>query len=150
MHIDFEFALERATEQAQRILGDRASAEDVASEAVTRIAEGADAEHLGLIVHGLAVDEYRRRGKEFPVDAQVLLDTLDQVDAWTIEDVRFHADFDRAVRVLPEPERDAFILTDLRGLTQREAADVLDTSQMTTQRRAERARQTIREEILDG
>jgi RNA polymerase sigma factor (sigma-70 family) len=44
--------------------------------------------------------------------------------------------------------RDAFILTELRGLTEREAADVLDTSQPTVHRRAEAARNYIREELI--
>jgi RNA polymerase sigma factor (sigma-70 family) len=65
----------------------------------------------------------------------------------TYADVVFTEGLDSAVRGLEEPERDAFILTELRGLTTREAADVLDTSPMTVSRRSIAARTTIREEI---
>lgn len=141
--------LASATAQAERILGDRAAAEDVAAEAVTRVVEGKPEHLLPLIVHGLAVDEYRRRGKEIP--AGFLRDDnleLSQGQPLSFEDAEFHADFDTVLRELEEPERDAFILTELRGLTVREAADVLDTSKDTVHRRAERARLTVREELL--
>lgn len=59
----------------------------------------------------------------------------------------FPSAFDAAVRGLEGPERDAYILTELRGLTLREAADVLDTSHITVHRRAEVARHIVREEI---
>lgn len=53
-----------------------------------------------------------------------------------------------SLRVLGQDERDAFILTELRGLTEREAADVLDSSQPTVHRRAEAARNYIRRELI--
>jgi RNA polymerase sigma factor (sigma-70 family) len=74
-------------------------------------------------------------------------DSLGGASALTFEDAEFRYDFDLAVRGLPENERDAFIVTELRGLSEREAADVLDTSQPTVHRRAEAARNQLREEI---
>lgn len=152
--MDYEAALERARKQAQRILGDLASAEDVASAAVTRIAGGADPRFFGLIVNGLAIDEYRRRGREYPVDTKELIsleergeDVLLQGSTLTLADVEFRADFDRALRALPAEERDAVILTDLRGLTVREASGVLDTSYVTVHRRAETARTFLKQEV---
>ena len=56
-------------------------------------------------------------------------------------------DLDGAIRDLPEEDRDAFILTVLRGLDQEEAAAVLEVDQSTVSRRAARARAAIREEI---
>ncbi|MDE2101492.1 MAG: hypothetical protein KGL39_29875 [Patescibacteria group bacterium] len=53
-----------------------------------------------------------------------------------------------SLRVLGQDERDAFILTELRGLTEREAANVLDSSQPTVHRRAEAARNYIRRELI--
>jgi len=44
-------------------------------------------------------------------------------------------------------ERDAWILTELRGLTVREAADVLGTSFKTIHRRAEAARNYMQKEL---
>lgn len=142
---------ERAARQAQRILGDRFTAEDVAGETLARIAAGADPTNAGLIVNGLAIDEYRRRGREIPYglmnqDEPIDTDHLPRVQALTPRTSEFRTDFDRAVRALEDDERDALILTDLRGLSQREAADVLETSQPTVQRRAEAARDFIRKE----
>ncbi len=53
-----------------------------------------------------------------------------------------------SLRQLDAEARDAFILTELRGLTEREAAGVLDMSQPTVHRRAEAARNYIREELI--
>jgi len=135
------------------MLGDRAAAEDVAAEAAIRVTLGGKpARLLPLITYGLAVDEYRRRGYEIPSG----LITDEDGDftsraaefalpaAATYETVEFQDEFDAAVRGLEESERDAYILTELRGLSQREAADVLGTSQPTVHRRAEAARHFIK------
>lgn len=65
----------------------------------------------------------------------------------SIETAMFRADFDRAFRRLPREEAEAFTTTELRGLTQREAADVLGVNQATVSRRAETARETLRKEL---
>ena len=62
----------------------------------------------------------------------------------TPEDVEFRADFDSALRELPECERDAFILTELRGLTVREAADVLGVARSTVDDRVAAARARLK------
>lgn len=64
-----------------------------------------------------------------------------------LEEAEFRADFDLALRRLPAAERDALILTELRGLTVREAADVLDVHYATVSRRRQAALDFIREEI---
>lgn len=124
----------------------------MAAETVARIVAGANPDHVELIVNGLAIDEYRRRGRETPTG---LLDAVEPPDAdllprvhdLTPETDEFRTGFDLALRALPEPERDAFILTDLRGLDQREAGDVLGTSQPTVHRRAEAARFYLAKEL---
>lgn len=65
----------------------------------------------------------------------------------TQEQAQFPATFDASVRGLEDSEFDAFVLTDLRGLSNREAADVLGTSHTTITRRRESARLALREEI---
>jgi RNA polymerase sigma factor (sigma-70 family) len=52
-----------------------------------------------------------------------------------------------AIRSLPSPEREAFALTELRGLTQPEAAAALGIAQQTVSRRAERARLHLQKEL---
>lgn len=65
----------------------------------------------------------------------------------TIEDNLFTADFDAALRALPAEERDAFILYQLRGVSQYEAASLLDIPADTVVSRAERAASMIRKEL---
>lgn len=150
----FEEHFERATKQAMRILQDRHRAEDVAAEAVGRLfTEGKNPKHFKLIVHGLAVDAYRALQKEQPwgsLDDREDLeeDLLFRQPALTFEDVEFRADFDRAVREIPvELDRQAFLLTAVRGLTLREAAEILDIDHTSVHRHAERARAQIKEAI---
>ena len=61
---------------------------------------------------------------------------------------RFRVDFDQALRGLPEADRDAFILTELRGLAVREAANLLGISKSEAATRAEAARIALREELM--
>lgn len=105
-----------------------------------------------LIAYGLAVNEYqsRRRG-EIPAGLLRETDPLGALlDARAVSDFDaavFSAEFDSGVRALEDDSRDAYILTEIRGLTRREAADVLSTYPMSVQRRAEQARAQIREEL---
>lgn len=68
-------------------------------------------------------------------------------DLTTIEDSIFAADFDRAVRGLPKELRDAFIAIDIRGLSQDEAAPLLDVPQQTLSRRLDLARDLVKEAV---
>jgi len=63
----------------------------------------------------------------------------------TPEDVEFHTSFDQALRTMPDPI--PFILTELRGLTIREAARVLESSKTDVARRTEAARTYLTKEL---
>jgi RNA polymerase sigma-70 factor (ECF subfamily) len=93
----------------------------------------------------------RRNAVEIPAglshDLAEIEEELAVQRAHTADREEFTAAFDSALRALPGDERDAFILTDLRGLSVREAEGVLDTSYRTIHRRADSARLTLREEI---
>lgn len=148
---EFDTLFNQARQQAQRILGDPDRAEDVAAEAMGRlIMGGKDRKHFKLIVHGLTVDAVRR-GRETPWDIGAVHeneeDTLLLQQPLTYEQVEFRADFDRAIRALDEEDRQAFLLTEVRGLTVREAASILDISKTTVADRAERARTQIKEAL---
>lgn len=65
----------------------------------------------------------------------------------TIEGAMFRADFDRAFRGLPREQAEAFALTELRGLTERETAEVLGVHQSTVNRRCEAARTYLQKEL---
>lgn len=148
-------SFDKAARIAARIVG-TAQAEDIASDtmirAARRLEEGrslTEVEQLvPLIAFGLAAREYRRG--EIPSGLGREDDELGHLlsaRALTAAEADFTASFDYGVRDLEDDKRDAFILTELRGLTTREAGDVLDTSHTTVRRRAEAARQTIRREI---
>jgi RNA polymerase sigma factor (sigma-70 family) len=55
----------------------------------------------------------------------------------------------RAIEGLPEPEREAFELVRIQGLTHAEAAAVLGVSDRTVQRRLNRARVLLAEQLAD-
>jgi DNA-directed RNA polymerase specialized sigma24 family protein len=151
--VDIGALFARATRQAERILGDFASAEDVAAEAVSRLVAGSSPDYLGLIVNGLALDEYDRRKRFIPYgdmtrDHGLLdIDQLPHVQYLTPAAASFRRGFDTGVRALPSADRDAFLLTDVRGLTEREAAHILGTSQPTVHRLRDTARLFLKETI---
>lgn len=140
---------------AAKVIGE-AGAEDVAMEAMVRagqmLEDGVPLEEVGelvtVIAYGLAVDEYRRGESPAGLGMDDQLGAL--LDARAVSDfeaAEFDVLFDSGVRALEDEQRDAFILTDLRGLTVREAAGVLRTSYPTVHRRAEVARTLLREEL---
>jgi RNA polymerase sigma-70 factor (ECF subfamily) len=55
----------------------------------------------------------------------------------------------RAIEGLPEPEREVFDLVRIQGLTQAEAAAVVGVSERTVQRRLNRARLLLVEQLDD-
>jgi len=116
--------------------------------------DGKDRKNFKLIVHGLAVDAYRKLQREQPWDMNELGENEDEYDILlqqqplTFEQVEFRADFDQALRALPiELDRQAFLLTTVRGLTYREAAEILDIDHTSVFRHAERARAQIKEAL---
>ena len=105
---------------------------------------------LGVIVNGMVQDYFRSTGsrrREEPAGLAHDLAELADSRPLTYETHTFGTRFDSAVRELDPDDRDAYILTELRGLPEREAADVLGTSQPTVHRRAEAARTFVRKEL---
>jgi len=107
---------------------------------------------LHTIANRRAIDAVRanvtRLNLEIPVGGTAELGWVEENQSRFLNRMPFfEGDFDQAVRDLPEEERDAYILTELRGLSQVAAADVLGVSQPTMSRRLDAARDFIREEI---
>jgi RNA polymerase sigma factor (sigma-70 family) len=137
---------------------DNDTAQDAAALVFAKLASAVEqgntdpARLLPLIVNEVAWkgarDAARRREEPAGLAADIAeLLELGIARPLTYAEHRFTADFDTAIRALEDETRDAFILTELRGLTTREAGDVLDTSHTTVRRRAEAARLTVRREI---
>lgn len=125
-------------------------AEQAVAEAFTRLAAEAVTPTAPIAARkawSIVTDELRR--KEAVVTVSLEDSGRDGIaDSFpSIETAMFRADFDRAFRSLPLEEAEAFTATELRGLTQREAADVLGVNQATVSRRAESARETLRKEL---
>jgi DNA-directed RNA polymerase specialized sigma24 family protein len=100
---------------------------------------------LPLITHGLIVDEQRatyRRPSPVGLDVERGVTGLTPLSLATFADK-----FNEALRALPDDARDAFILTELRGLTVREAADILGVHYATVSRHSEAAITSLREEL---
>lgn len=142
---------------AEGYLRDPELAEDVTMQAFTKLGESMERGNvrqperlLTRIQQGLLIDTVREKDRHPVVSFEEHLSDQDSLGAesfLSIEDAPFPGDFDQAVRDLPEEERAAFILTELRGLTVREAADVLGTSKSDVDRRVSSARTSIRKEL---
>jgi RNA polymerase sigma factor (sigma-70 family) len=144
-----------------RMLKNRADAEEVTAEAFTRLA-ARDSEPqnpeglLWVISRGIAIDRLRRRdlGIETTCDPETLIwHEENQIGKGRFDGVadlreaESRADLTTALKALDPDDREAWALTELRGLTTREAAAVTGASHMTISRRAERARLTLTKEL---
>lgn len=68
----------------------------------------------------------------------------------TPADVRFQVGFDGAVRRLTPKQKDAYILTELRGLSAVEAGELLGINQSAVSKRIARARESIATALTEG
>ena len=140
------------TARVAKDVGSWADAEEIVTEAYVALYRqlehgydvGDQLARLNLIIANKTKNFYRWKSRH-PEDPAGLVR-----EEWFghAPDRPFFADtFDTGVRGLPEPQRDPFILTELRGLTVREAADVLEIPSSTLEDRLQAARTYIREEL---
>ena len=134
---------------------DPETGEDLASEAFARLAarEVASVDLLWRVGLNALTDWQRNRSTrpDILTNHDGVLDFHHELDRsprsiafTTLDHSLFRADFDRAFRALPRPLAEAFTLTELRGLTARDAAAVLSLSQPTVTRRAVLARALLK------
>jgi RNA polymerase sigma-70 factor (ECF subfamily) len=132
-------------------------AEDVLQDALIELVRVDDSLHLrdpgaflGTILDRRVKDKMRanktRTDRETPAGDATDLGALGG-QGLSMRDGLFAAAFDGALRSLPTEERDAFILTDLRGLTQYEAALALNVPAHTVRNRVDRAKALMRKEL---
>ena len=130
-----ERLLPRTLAQAQRMLGDRAEAEDVAQEAMMRLwriagewrqGEAQVSTWLYRVTANLCTDRLRRRKRSVPLDAVAEpLDTAPSVAARMQSEARAKALSD-ALAQLPPRQAEAVALRHLEGLSNPEIAEVME------------------------
>lgn len=130
-----ERLLPRTLAQAQRMLGDRAEAEDVAQEAMMRLwriagewrqGEAQVSTWLYRVTANLCTDRLRRRKRSVPLDAVAEpLDTAPSVTARIQSEARAKALSD-ALAQLPPRQAEAVALRHLEGLSNPEIAAVME------------------------
>lgn len=142
----------------KRALRDADTAEDLTTQALIQVAAELDrgaviekpAAYLMRVAQHLLYKETKRREREQPsgllTEMEPALESANTRPARPLPQslASFPPEFDSALRALPGPERDAFILTELRGLTTREAGEVLGVNQSTVVRRHGRALERVR------
>ncbi len=124
-------------------------AEDVVSEAFVRVHRryGARAtpELLWRVAFNAAADLQRAEEKQSELGG--CAGFLNGVAIPGIDTAIIRADFLRAFRLLPRTQQEAFALTELRGLTERETAEVLAIPRQTVNWRCEAARTFLQKEL---
>ena len=129
-------------------VADDATAEDILQDAFLRLHQHfADAVEpvsvsgwLHLVARRAIVDHYRLRK-----DHREVPETLAAEDRSGTEEDGLVAAFRRMVDTLPEPYREAVVLTEIEGLTQAELATRLGISHSGAKSRVQRGREQLRE-----
>lgn len=143
---------------ARRMLGDFSLADDVVQETFLRLWSQAgrfDAKASRLttwlhrICHNLCIDSHRKLGRE-----RVLDETHEQPAEQTPELSRQQSETGRrvqaAVSSLPERQRSALLLCHYQGLSNRDAAGIMDVSVEALESLLSRARRRLRELLESG
>jgi RNA polymerase sigma-70 factor (ECF subfamily) len=138
----------------QRMMRNRADAEELTQESFLRVWRHANrfepdrvrfSTWLYRIGHNLCVDRLRRR-REVPLEAAP--EPLDRADAERdLDEARMAALVRRLIERLPERQRTALVLCHHQGMTNQQAAAVLDVTVDALESLLARARRTLREQL---
>lgn len=101
---------------------------------------------LFLVARNAVIDHYRTRKRTSELSESQAVD-LRVTD--TIEIEELHVQLRRIIDRLPEPYREAFVLTTFEGLKQEELARRLGISLSGAKSRVQRAREQLKEMLLD-
>jgi RNA polymerase sigma-70 factor, ECF subfamily len=124
--------------------------QDVYLKAHTRLAQSEQPKNLEAWLFQIAknaiVDHYRKLRRTEEVDDSLLAEDA-ELD---IEDAeKLKASFRRMVQNLPEPYREAVILTEIEGLTQKELAGRLGISLSGAKSRVQRGRDMLKKDLTE-
>lgn len=126
--------------------------QDVFCKIHQRIAELKDPNKLYAWVFQIArnaiIDYYRERKTAVDSSEEILMEiAVDPMEKDVEEDVLNW--LEPMVGDLPEKYREALLLTDIRGLSQKELSEKLDISLSGAKSRVQRAREKLKENLLD-
>ncbi len=133
---------------------DDATADDLLQEVFIRVHQNMarlkDTERLESWIYQITrhviIDHYRSRRNESAI-SEVLADPSDLfVEPDAVDELA--GSMRQMVQALPEPYRQALLLTEFEGLSQQELADRLGISLSGAKSRVQRARQKIKDELL--
>jgi len=140
----------------RRRVSDEDTAEDVLQDVFLKIHQRMDALKdvrklegwIYQITRNAIIDSYRSRRPTTPLDAEEVLDLPeelpdDDIVSELLPCVR------AMVKSLPEPDRQALVLTEYQGLTQKELSERLGLSFSGAKSRVQRAREKLKQMLLD-
>ncbi|MBE3558248.1 MAG: RNA polymerase sigma factor SigZ [Ktedonobacteraceae bacterium] len=142
-------------------VADDESAEDLLQEVFLRVHTHIDTLHdrqkleswIYQIARNLIIDHYRRRKIMVTLENATVQDMLleEKIPEITDENVRARIAFAALAMAtcLTEPYREALLLTDYQGLSQKELAERLGLSFSGAKSRVQRAREKLRQSLLD-
>ncbi|WP_455365764.1 RNA polymerase sigma factor [Kaarinaea lacus] len=142
---------------ALRYVGRRTDAEDVAQEAFIRLwkhAPGWEDQGFSVrswiyrITYNLCIDELRKRKPLTPVEDEVSLASAERPDDDLYRDQR-QQQVVAALNELPERQRTALMLCVYQGLSNRDAATVMDISIEALESLLSRARRMLRNKMTE-
>ena len=116
------------------------------------VAELRDEQRFGPWIYRVArsaIAEHRRKRARHPVARGEAPDLADDADAGNTVEAELATYVVPFVAMLPSPYREALTLTELEGLTQKEAAEILGVSLSGMKSRVQRGRERLRELFED-
>jgi RNA polymerase sigma-70 factor (ECF subfamily) len=149
-HIWHEFA-EKLGQFIRARVNDPATAEDLLQDVFVKIQARLDQlkdparlqSWIYLIARNAIIDHYRSRKEMVEVPETLAVDS----EPTNVETEELKAAFLRMIYSLPEPYREALVLTELEGLTQPQLAERLGLSLSGAKSRVQRGRQQLKERL---
>lgn len=146
---------DRAYALAWRFTGARADAEDVAQEAMVKMAmsiksfrgECAFSTWAWRIAYTTAIDHIRANRKVVPFSPELAAALADSPAEGSPEDEAMGQDLWRAVRALPDQQRDAVLLVYAQDMSHGEAAELMGCSEKTVSWHLHEARKRLRNRL---
>lgn len=147
---------------AMRMLGNQTDASDIAQEVFIRFwqkshnfdpARAKLSTWLHQIAHNLCIDHFRKHSKMTSIDGSADQILYDQNQEWEDSEAdlatELQTQLKRAIESLPERQRSALIFCHYQGLSNKQAAEILNVSVDALESLLSRARRSLKNTFLD-